>query len=47
MEKRRFLPTPKCWGFRAAPLMIVSLFYVTVPAEAAERFEQSWTQRAG
>src|SRR2546422_11381718 len=28
-------------------LMIVSLFHVTVPAEAAERFEQSWTQRAG
>ncbi len=27
--------------------MIVSLFHVTVPAEAAERFEQSWTQRAG
>lgn len=27
--------------------MIVSLFHVTVPVEAAERFEQSWTQRAG
>jgi heme-degrading monooxygenase HmoA len=27
--------------------MIVSLFHVTVPAEATERFEQSWTRRAG
>jgi heme-degrading monooxygenase HmoA len=27
--------------------MIVSLFHVTVPVEAAERFEQSWTQRGG
>src|SRR5271165_6332595 len=27
--------------------MIVSLFHVTVPAERAEAFERSWTQRAG
>jgi heme-degrading monooxygenase HmoA len=27
--------------------MIVSLFYVTVPAEAVERFEESWAKRAG
>ncbi|HET8909029.1 MAG TPA: antibiotic biosynthesis monooxygenase [Ktedonobacterales bacterium] len=27
--------------------MIVSLFHVTVPAQAVELFERSWQQRAG
>jgi heme-degrading monooxygenase HmoA len=27
--------------------MIVSLFHVTVPAQAVEPFERSWQQRAG
>ena len=27
--------------------MIASMFHVRVPVEAAERFEQSWTHRAG